>query len=72
MKMERPINIEKFQRIINFSKKSVVKIIKQSMSSTEALCNVHFNDKKTFSVLKHVIICWMKMILLLVKKLNFH
>ena len=51
MKMERPISIEKLQRIINFSKKSVVKIIKQSMFSTGVLCNVHFPDKKILPVL---------------------
>ena len=52
MKMENPINIEQLQRIINLSKKSVVKIKKQNMASnTGFLCNVHFPDKKTLPIL---------------------
>ena len=51
MKMENPINIEQLQRIINLSKKSIVKIKKQNMFSTGFLCNVHFPDKKTLPIL---------------------
>ena len=38
-------------KIIYLSKKSVVKIRKQGMVSTGALCNVHFPDKKILPVL---------------------
>ena len=51
MKMENPINIEQLQRIINLSKKSVVKIKKQNMFSTGVLCNVHLPDKKVLPIL---------------------
>ena len=51
MKMESPISIDQLQKIIYLSKKSVVKIRKQGMLSTGALCNVHFPDKKTLPVL---------------------
>ena len=51
MTMESSINIEQLQKIINLSKKSVVKIIKQDMWSTGVLCNVHFPDKKTLPLL---------------------
>ena len=49
--MENSIDIEQLQKIINLSKKSVVKIIKQDMFSTGVLCNAHFPDKKTLSLL---------------------
>ena len=51
MKMESFISIEQLQRIINLSKKSVVKILKQDMYSTGVLCNVHLSDKKILPLL---------------------